>query len=102
MLLMENIILNKLSEYTIMVETDSKEIEDFIKSVTEGINKGLENSGFHIHNEDIITLEISIISIKEVGGKINICIADTNGKYDRENVTKISIPIRKKSLVYVK
>lgn len=73
--------------------TDVENLDEFVKTITTQINEGIPDT--HYLKGDI-EVELSIISSKNVGGKLNIMIAEAGGKYQKEELSKIKFKIAKK------
>jgi len=77
-----------------MSEVDSQELSEYIRRVVQGIDNGLSNTEFKISNEDKIVLEISLINTKKNENGLKIYVANVKSKCNKEELSKITIPIR--------
>ena len=72
---------------------DKTELENFVKIVSTGIKLGISESGFSLTGD--IEIEIAVISSHKTGGKLNIIIAEADGKYEKEKLSRIKFKIHK-------
>ena len=70
--------------------SDIQNLDVFVKNLVTQINDGIPDTHY-LKGE--IEVELSIVSTKEMGGKLNIMIAEAGGKYQREELSKIKFKI---------
>ena len=87
-----------------MPEIDSQELSEYLKAIVKGVEEGLKDSSYHIDAEDTITVELAVINSKRAEGGLKIYVANAGGHFNKEQISKIKIPIRRKidaSIEYV-
>ncbi len=73
-----------------MVNIDSKELSDFVRSTIDGIEKGLKK-GYELSGD--IEFEAAVVNLKRGEGGIKLYVVDASGKYGKEAVSKIKFKI---------
>jgi hypothetical protein len=73
--------------------TDIENLDEFVKTLTTQITEGIPDD-YHLNGD--IEVELSIITSKKMGGKLNIMIAEAGGKYQKEELSKIKFKISKR------
>ena len=75
------------------METNSKELEEYLKQSLSAIKKGVENGGdFYI--SEPIEFDLAVINIQEGGGGFKIYVANAEGKLKSEKISHIKIKVR--------
>lgn len=72
-----------------MVAVESKELEDFVRSTIESIEKGLKE-GYGVGD---IEFELAVVKIKKGKGGIRVFVVDASGEYGKENISKIKFRV---------
>ena len=70
----------------------TEELENFVKVVATGINLGIPK-GFSLKGD--IEIELAVISSQKIDGKLNLIIAEADGKYEKEKLSKIKFKFHK-------
>ncbi len=78
------------------MDIDSKELTEFIKQVAIAIDNSKVRE---MMLKSGIEFELSVIIKKEGNGKLRIFIADANGDYEKESVSKIKFSLGHKPKV---
>jgi hypothetical protein len=72
---------------------ESKELEDFVRSVCTGIQKGV-TEGLEVKFP--IEFEVAVVIKKEKdGGSFNVLVVNDSGKYAKEEISRIKFKIGK-------
>ncbi len=77
----------------------SQNVEDlgqFVKSLEESIKKN-HDEGFA--KLEKITVELAIVQTKEAGGRFRILVAEAGGKYQKEEISKITFEFKPRESV---
>jgi len=74
--------------------TDNKELEEFIRSACNSIQKGI-TEGLEIKFP--IEFEVAVVNLKKAGGGVSLIVANASGKYQKEEITKIKFKIAKQA-----
>jgi hypothetical protein len=69
---------------------DTRDLSEFVKSVVEGVTSGTPN-GFELKGN--IRFDVSIVKVKEAGGKLRIVVVDLGGKVAHENVSRVCFEV---------
>ena len=69
------------------MKIEADEITDFINAVKDGISKSEENNKFSLMSN--VDFELSVITKKHGGGKINIAIASAGGDLEKQAISRI-------------
>lgn len=69
------------------MNVDTEELTNFINAVKDGIAKSEENNKFSLMSN--IDFELSVVTTKQSGGKINLVIAGAGGEYEKQAISKI-------------
>ncbi len=76
---------------------DAKELTEYIDTVLRAIDEGMKNNNnFYIAPQDKITIELAIINSKKAEGGVKIFVLNAGGKYNKDEISKITIPISRK------
>lgn len=70
------------------------DIANYLKLIKKSINDGLE-SDYEVNGD--IDIELAVINKKTASGGIRIFLANVNGKYSKEHLSKIKFKIRPKT-----
>ncbi len=73
-----------------LVDIESKELEDFVRSTIESIEKGLKK-GYQLSGA--IEFEVVVANMKKGEGGIKLFVVGASGEYDKKNVSKIKFKI---------
>ena len=71
---------------------ESKELEDFVRSVCTGIQKGV-TEGLEVKFP--IEFEVAVVIQKENDGRFKVLVANDSGKYAKEEISRIKFEIGK-------
>lgn len=74
---------------------DSDELTEYVSSVLKGIQAS-ENANVDFSLTSGVTFDLSVIHKKEAGGGIKILIADAEGKYEKQVVSRITFTMNSK------
>ena len=71
---------------------ESKELEDFVRSVCVGIQKGV-SKGLEIKFP--IEFEVAVVIKKEINGMFKILVVNDSGNYAKQEISRIQFKIGK-------
>lgn len=69
------------------MKIEANEITEFVNAVKDGIVKSEEHGKFALMTN--IDFELSVVTRKQGGGKINIAVANAGGQYEKQAISKI-------------
>ncbi|MCE2505594.1 MAG: hypothetical protein J4F36_03790 [Nitrosopumilaceae archaeon] len=69
------------------MKIEANEITEFVNAVKNGISKSEETGNFQLMTN--IDFELSVITKKSAGGKVNIAIARAGGDYENQAISKV-------------
>jgi len=73
---------------------NSRELKQFVQATLNDIKEGV-GSEFYI--DGAIKFEVAVVKVKEGSGGFRIYVVNAGGKYNKEEISKISFKVRKKS-----
>ena len=73
-----------------MVKIDSKDLESFVRSTIESIEKGLKE-GYELMGD--IEFEVAVINVKKAEGGIKLFVVDASAEYGKEWLSKIKFKV---------
>lgn len=83
------------------IANKSRELSEYITAVAEAVDNGLKDTKFTVSTKDTIVMELVIVNTKKAEGGFKIFVMEAEGQYNREEISKITIPItRRKEKLY--
>ncbi len=74
------------------MDINAKELETYLRSALEAINKGVEGAGkFRIN--DPIEFDLAVTNIEASGGGLKIYIANAKAEFKSEQISRIRIKV---------
>ncbi|MDP3104468.1 MAG: hypothetical protein Q8M95_07660 [Candidatus Methanoperedens sp.] len=79
------------------MEVEGKELTEYLRAIAEAAENGLKNTEFIVSPQDTIFVELAVINTKKVEGGLKIHVLKAEGQYNKDEISKITIPIRRKN-----
>lgn len=64
------------------------ELSAFVKEAIKDIQSGFQGTQYEL--PEAINFELSVTKVKNTGGGVRIIVAEANGKYEKQTLSKIS------------
>lgn len=74
------------------MQTDSKELEDYIKEVISAIKNGVSSTNYRVDGS--IKFHLAVTNMREGAGGLKIYVANAGGKVKSEEISTISFDVK--------
>lgn len=78
------------------MQVEGQELTEYLKAVAEAAENGLKNTEFIVSPQDTIIVELAVVNTKKAEGGLKILVLKAEGQYNKDEISKITIPIRRK------
>ena len=82
-----------------MTVIDSQELTEYIKAMIKAIDTATKEAGSPNYNKapDKIVFKIAVVNAKKAEGGIKLWVVNAEGKYEKEEISKIEFEYRNNS-----